>query len=146
MALPKNLGPGALAQLAAAGFKTKVNKYHRSAPDQRMADGRVFDSKLERDAYLVLKDTFGQTGFELQREFTLLDPFAFNGKKYRAIKYRCDFVVTQGMEEHIIDMKGMETPAFKDREKMFVSKYRKPLLKFKTVSQLKLWLAETFSQ
>ncbi|EHO6107923.1 DUF1064 domain-containing protein, partial [Listeria monocytogenes] len=69
-------------------------------------DNIKFDSKAEAAYYQqlkLLKLTGEVTSFDLQPEFTLQDSFRKNGKLYRAIKYKADFLVrySDGHEELI---------------------------------------------
>ena len=118
-------------------------------------DGITFDSKMESDYYLYLKD-LKQKGivkdFRLQTEFVLQDKYiivdgqaiegtntSFNSLKrktkaetIRAIKYRCDFDVdyTDGHNE-IVDTKGKATTDFEIKRKLFMYKY--PNKEFKVI-------------
>ncbi|EJB4742911.1 DUF1064 domain-containing protein [Listeria monocytogenes] len=89
-------------------------------------DNIKFDSKAEA-AYQqlkLLKLTGEVTSFDLQPEFTLQDSFRKNGKLYRAIKYKADFLVrySDGHEE-LIDIKGMLTKEFRIKQKLFEMRY-----------------------
>lgn len=110
-------------------------------------DGIVFDSKMESEYYIYLKDLKAKgivTDFKLQPEFLLQDKFiviegqVIEGshpdflklkRKYKvpttqAIKYKSDFEVyySDGHIE-IVDTKGIETADFKIKKKMFQYKY-----------------------
>lgn len=110
-------------------------------------DGIVFDSKMEADFYKHLKalqEEGSVTHFETQPEYVLQEKFILvdgerfkgshplfnkmkkkhNAKTYAAIKYRSDFLVTfADGEQMVIDVKGVETPEFKIKKKMFMYKY-----------------------
>ncbi|GAK05208.1 hypothetical protein JCM19037_3686 [Geomicrobium sp. JCM 19037] len=60
----------------------------------------------------------------MQPEYLLQDGFRKNGVTHRAIKYKADFKVyhIDGSVE-IVDVKGMETEAFKLKRKMFEKQY-----------------------
>lgn len=62
--------------------------------------------------------------FDLQPEFVLQESFRKNGKLYRAIKYKADFLVryNDGHEE-LIDVKGMLTKEFRIKQKLFELRY-----------------------
>lgn len=116
-------------------------------------DGIVFDSKMESEYYLYLKELKSKgivKNIELQPEYLLQDKFivvdgiAIEGSDpnfskikrknkattIQAIKYIADFKVeySDGHIE-IIDTKGQETADFKIKKKMFIRKF--PDLDFK---------------
>lgn len=89
--------------------------------------GVTFDSKAEALYYAELLTHQG-TGaikeIELQPKFELQPTFTKNGVTHRAITYVADFKVTYADGDiSIIDVKGMETPVFKMKHKMFEYKY-----------------------
>jgi hypothetical protein len=110
----------------------KFNKYKVSDSAKRSADGTVFASKLEMRVYLFLKRTIGLKAFDLQPSFELQPGFRHEGKAVRAIKYVADFLVKDGDEELVVDAKGMVTPVFKIKQKMFIHRYRKSIHLLKT--------------
>ncbi len=137
------LGPSAQAQLAAQGVKIpKVGRYKVSAPDQRTVDGILFASKLEAGAYVILRDAMGKENVLLQREFVLQEAFTFEGKKFRAMKYRADFVIRIDGVDYVLDTKGHETRAWIDREKLFVKKYQQLIVVIKNLGALRTWLVD----
>lgn len=92
-------------------------------------NGYNFDSLLEADRFqqLALAEKAGEIAdltvhptFELQPAFT-----DHTGKKHRAIIYEADFyyldLATEGFV--IEDVKGIETPTFKLKYKMFLYRY-----------------------
>jgi len=94
-------------------------------------DDIKFDSKMERDYYLYLKQqrSLGKIkGFTLQPSFELQSKFEKDGKKYRAITYKADFKVIHNDDSvEIIDVKGMTQPLFLLKEKMYHYKFDHPL-------------------
>ena len=92
----------------------------------------MFASKLESRVYAYLKRVIGKENFTLQPDFVIQEKFRFKGKAIRAIKYVADFLVIDGDEEIVVDAKGMTTPVFKLKEKMFIHKFRKPIVLLKT--------------
>tara|TARA_B100000579_G_C22820686_1_gene850457 strand:+ start:1694 stop:2104 length:411 start_codon:yes stop_codon:yes gene_type:complete len=110
----------------------RYNKYKVSDSAKRSADGVVFASKLEMRVYLFLKKTIGLENFTLQPSFELQPGFRQEGKAIRAIKYVADFLVKDGDEELVVDAKGMVTPVFKIKEKMFKYKFGKTIHLLKT--------------
>jgi hypothetical protein len=90
-------------------------------------DGIKFDSKMESDYYLYLKQMKeeGQIkDFSLQPKFLLQDKFEKHGKKFRAIYYISDFhVIYNNGSEVIIDIKGKQTADFKIKKKLYTKLY-----------------------
>jgi hypothetical protein len=90
-------------------------------------DGHVFDSKIESRYYEQLKwlETNKQIlFFRLQPRYLLQEAFKKDGKSFRKIEYIADFEVhhLDGSIE-VIDVKGMETEAFKIKRKLFEKRY-----------------------
>lgn len=110
-------------------------KKHKYSAKPTEVDGITFDSKREAEYYQELKllERAGEiTRIELQPEYILQEPFRKNGKHHRAIKYRADFKVTYADgTTRIIDVKGMKTPEFRIKQKLFEFKY--PDLELKIV-------------
>lgn len=99
-------------------------------------DNICFDSRAEANYYSqlkLLKRAKKILDFELQPEYTLLKPFRKNGKAYRGIKYRADFLVTHldGSKE-VIDVKGVKTAVYAMKKQLFENMY--PDLTIKEVS------------
>ena len=101
------------------------NKYNVSKKEDRTADGIVFDSKWEMQAYLMLKaDLPSNAHMELSPKYELQPKFRdLNGKAMRAIHYIGDFLVKHRGKTYLIDTKGFETDVFKMKEKMFKFKF-----------------------
>ena len=110
----------------------KYNKYKVSDSAKRSADGITFASRLEMRVYLFLKSTIGLENFSLQPSYEIHPGFRHEGKAVRAIKYVADFLIKDGDEELVVDAKGMVTPVFKIKEKMFKLKYGKTIHLLKT--------------
>lgn len=103
-------------------------------------DGYYFDSKIEARYYEQLKWLKANKqikSFKLQPRYLLQEAFSKNGKKYRKIEYIADFEVKHldGTIE-VIDVKGMETEAFKIKRKLFERNY---LYKLSLVTYSKKW-------
>lgn len=100
-------------------------------------DGIKFDSKVEAEYYLHLKEMQEKKeiqGFERQVKMTLQEAFYLEGVKgkIRAITYVVDFKVTENDGSiTYIDVKGIETDVFKMKRKMFMNRYRTPLVTVK---------------
>jgi hypothetical protein len=115
----------------------KTSGRYRVAPAiERQADGITFDSKWERDCYLMLTQALGRDRVKLQVPFILQDAFDFEGKKIKATSYVADFVV----DSHVCDAKGHQTKEFKDKQKRFIFRYQKPLNLFFNVKDVKDFL------
>jgi hypothetical protein len=82
-------------------------------------NGIRFDSKMEAEYYLILKSKLERgeiEGLTLQPKYVLQDD--------PKIQYIADFeVMHHGGEAETIDVKGMETSAFKMKKKMFSKVY-----------------------
>jgi len=107
------------------------NKYHNEKVDE---DGYTFDSKAERDRYgqLKLMASAGEIWqLQVHPVFTLLDAFAYRGKRVRATKYEADFSYISAEGLVVEDLKGKETEAFRIKRKLFMLRY--PGIIFKTV-------------
>lgn len=91
-------------------------------------DGIRFASKGEakRYAHLRLRERAGEISvLTLQPSFVLQDKFTdAAGVKHRAIKYVGDFQYLENGRTVVEDFKGVETPAFKIKAKMFRAKFR----------------------
>lgn len=110
-------------------------------------DGIVFDSKMESDYYIKLKNDLANgliKDFELQPEYLLQDKYIIvdgqviegshpefekikrknKAKTIQAIKYRGDFLVTE-LDGTVIcrDTKGQSTTEFEIKRKLFMHKY-----------------------
>lgn len=89
-------------------------------------DGITFDSKAESRAYLTLKTLEGQgliTGLRLQPKYELQAKLTTPYEKLRAINYLADFEFIREGQRIAVDVKGIETPAFKIKAKLFRAKY-----------------------
>jgi len=100
-------------------------------------DGIVFASRLESRVYSYIKRVIGLKNFTLQPSFELQPSFKFEGKTIRAIKYVADFLVKDGDNELVVDAKGMTTPIFKIKEKMFKHKYGKNIILIKNKKDMR---------
>lgn len=103
-------------------------------------DGYVFDSLIEAKYYEQLKWLKANKqikGFKIQPKYLLQEAFKKNGKHFRKIEYIADFEVNHldGSIE-VVDVKGMETEAFKIKRKLFERLY---LYKLSLVTFSKKW-------
>lgn len=90
-------------------------------------DGYVFDSQIEARYYQQLKWLQKHKEilfFRLQPKYLLQEAFKKNGRTYRKIEYIADFEIhhLDGTIE-VVDVKGMETEAFKIKKKLFEKRY-----------------------
>jgi len=90
-------------------------------------DGIKFDSKAEAKYYEQLKwlqEHKQILFFRKQPRYLLQEAFEKDGKSYRKIEYIADFEVhhLDGTIE-VVDVKGIETEAFKIKRKLFEKKY-----------------------
>jgi hypothetical protein len=88
--------------------------------------GVKFDSKAEAQRYatLILLEKSGKiSGLALQPKFTLLEKFRHHGKGIRAIHYVADFMYLENGKGIVEDVKGMKTPVYELKIKLFLSMY-----------------------
>ena len=111
---------------------------------KKVVDGITFDSIAESQYYLHLKERSREgeiKAFSLQPTFTLQEAFKKDGKVYRKIEYRADFEVIHNDESiEIVDVKGMMTPDFKIKMKLFQKKYPYRLSLMKYVKKYGGWI------
>lgn len=90
-------------------------------------DGFKFDSKIESNYYIYLKDLkqlWVITDFKIHPTYILQNKFENKGIKYHAIKYLSDFEVYYATGDvKVIDIKGMPTSDAKLKRKMFIYLY-----------------------
>lgn len=104
-------------------------------------DNHKFDSKLECNIYKTLQEKYPQIKVELQPKYLLQEKFFFKGKTIREINYIGDFlIVLPNQEVYVVDAKGMETPVFKLKRKMFMLKYGSDIVTIKSVKQFISWM------
>ena len=114
-------------------------KYHAYNP---VINGITFDSIMESQLYLWLLASMEHgtvDSFERQVTFVLQEGFTdkHTGDKIRPITYIADFVVKNGKNTYVVDVKGKETEIFKLKKKLFLYKF--PDLKFLCLR----WVAKT---
>lgn len=93
-------------------------------------DGFKFDSLLERDCYLILRN-LKEKG--VIRSIKLQEKFALRSHTGEIVgRYIADFVVTfPDGSQKVIEAKGRETPVWKWKEKHFRHDYDTPILVIK---------------
>lgn len=118
-----------------------VSKYKAR---KTVVDGLNFDSKLESDYYIHLKEKQlrGEIqSFHLQPIFTLQEGFRKNGKWIRPILYKADFeIINLDDSIEIVDVKGFETADFKIKKKLFEKKFDYSLTLVKYVKKFGGWV------
>lgn len=101
-----------------------LTKYHAKKTE---VDGIKFDSKRESEWYKKYREMEKKgeiRDLELQPRFELQESFRKHGKAYRRIEYVADFRFTdKNGIDHIVDVKGMITPVYKLKKKLFEYKY-----------------------
>jgi hypothetical protein len=84
-------------------------------------DWIVFRSKLEYNIYNYLKSENYKIE-EHEPVFELQEKFEFEGKKYRSVIYKSDFLVRIDNVFLVIEVKWFETPEGKLKKKLFLYK------------------------
>ena len=90
-------------------------------------DGYKFDSKAEAKYYEQLKwlkQAKQIKSFKLQPRYLLQEAFKKNGKSFRKIEYIADFEIHNiNWTVEVVEVKGVETEAFKIKRKLFEMKF-----------------------
>lgn len=91
-------------------------------------DGIIFDSILESQDYLKLKDRLEHgeiSDLILQPRYELQPSFKYRGRTIRKIEYVADFQFVENDTGQLIawDSKGRRLPLFNLKEKLFFYKY-----------------------
>lgn len=107
----------------------KIYRNKKFGAKKCVVNGIEFDSIMEAKFYIFLLEQKKEKlikDFDMQVPFVLMDKYKnkFTGKMVREIKYLADFVIdeTDGSQT-AIDVKGIETPEFKIKAKLFGSRY-----------------------
>lgn len=101
-----------------------------------IVDGIRFDSKAEANYYLVLKARAAAgeiTDFDPDHpKFEIIEAWRDpQGKRQRAIVYEADFAYTENGVRVVVDVKGVRTPVFKLKARLFQMRY--PEFRFEIV-------------
>lgn len=121
-----NCGDGEIGANTSSA-KRRANKYNARST---VVDGVRFDSVAEARYYRILKSKEERgdiVDLELQPTYTLLDDFVDrDGNSIKGISYRADFCYRDltTNENVVVDVKGVETPVFKIKAKLFKSNYK----------------------
>ena len=107
--------------------RAQPKRRHKYNAQPTEIDGIRFDSKREAKRYqeLQMLAAAGEIhALQLQPRFELQPAFTdAHGKKHRAINYVADFQYYQNGHCIVEDVKGVETPVFKIKRKLFLYKY-----------------------
>lgn len=113
----------------AEGIAEQERRKSKYNARKKELDGHVFDSTAEARRYTQLKEEqrLGLiSALELQPRFLLQEGFRDeSGKWVRKIEYVADFRYLRGGAEIVEDAKGMATPLFTLKLKLFRAKFRK---------------------
>ncbi|MCA8045505.1 DUF1064 domain-containing protein [Burkholderia arboris] len=93
--------------------KAKPSKYLNQRCEY---DGITFDSRRERDRWIVLRRELAAgliSDLERQVAYVLADPVAINGRKKPALRYIADFVYDRDGKTVIEDVKGVITAEYR---------------------------------
>lgn len=116
--------------------------YNKYKAKKVVVDGIKFDSKLESNIYIKLKEIKSKLldfEYNLQPRFLLMDKFKLNNKTFRSVEYIADFEIISNGNSYIIDVKGMETPVFKIKAKLFAKKFGKEIICIKSLKRFEEW-------
>ncbi len=106
---------------------SNISKRSRYTSYKPIIDGIKFDSLMEGQYYVYLKDRLRKNeifNLTLQPSYILQEAFTKNGKKFRPIVYVADFrFQDKDANWIVVDIKGKETVEFKLKQKMFEFKY-----------------------
>ena len=125
-----------------------MSKYGNRRVKIELPDGKIirFDSVLERERYILLKDKEERgviSELILQPVFLLVDKFERNNSHYRAIKYIADFSYIENEQRIVEDTKGALTHEYLIKRKIFL--FLNPALIFREVKKIrKTWQIEEF--
>jgi hypothetical protein len=100
---------------------------NKSFSEKIVLDGHKFDSEIEARYYQQLKWLEANKQilfFRMQPWYLLQEAFNKDGRNFRKIEYAADFEIhhLDGSIE-VIDVKNVETEAFKIKRKLFEKKY-----------------------
>lgn len=128
--------PEVLAAVRGKG-KRKRHKYGvTSSAAERQCDGYQFDSLAEMRHYgeLALRQAAGEISkLEVHPRFAIADAFTdATGKRWKALIYIADFAYIENGREVVVDVKGVVTPVFRIKERLFRQRY--PQVEFLVLS------------
>lgn len=123
-------------------FYPSRNKYKNK---KVIYDKIKFDSELEGLVYLKLKELARDRDdivYRLQPRYTVHDGYTFGGRTIRKIDYVADFEILVNGKVYVLDTKGVLTDVFRIKEKMFMKKYNREIIKIKSVRAFADWFKE----
>ena len=104
-----------------------MNKFHA---EKCYAFGIKFDSKVEMERYLYLRDRQSKgeiSGLECQHKFTIIEPQNYGRKRLQAATYIADFVYYEKGKMIVEDVKGYKKGVayqyFVLKKKLMLQKY-----------------------
>lgn len=100
--------------------------YNKYRAKKTTVDDIEFDSYMEAKRYrqLVTLEMAGEiSDLVLQPKFRPMDSYKYNGKAIKAIDYIADFMYREDGKLIVEDVKGMRTPAYIIKSKLFIKKY-----------------------
>lgn len=133
-------------------FPVKTHKFNASAKADRtfhdpVEGDIVFSSKMEMKVYEVLVQLFDRSILHKQPRFELQPAFVdIAGTKRRPIMYVADFIIGSPRlsadaplkeDQFVIDVKGMETPEYALKEKLFAYRYNRVVVPVKSLKDLR---------
>jgi hypothetical protein len=98
----------------------KRNKYKVAKPEDRTYDGILYASKFEME-YAQMLDAYKRSGLVEWWIRQHVFPLKVSGQ--HICNYIVDFVVISEGKKHYVEVKGMETPAYKLKYKLFKALY-----------------------
>lgn len=99
-------------------------------------DGIIFDSKAEFEVYREYNFDPDIEILEIHPKFILQEGFKRNGKNHRAIEYTADFLIKEGGQKIVVEIKSLGTlkanaKSYPMRRKMFLKLF--PNLRFREI-------------
>ncbi len=119
-----NLITGVTAKLP--DIDNKSHRKHKYNAVRTQVDGIWFASGAEARRYgelKLLKEAGNITELRLQPRFTIRDAAVVDGERTRKIEYVADFSYLEDDKKIVEDVKGVETPMFVLKAKMFRARY-----------------------
>jgi len=108
---------------------TRTKRRNKYNARRTIVDNHTFDSKKEAERYMILRsrqDSGEISSLVIHPKYELQPAFVHvqSGKKIRAINYYGDFEYMDNDYNLIVeDVKGVETPVFKLKRKLFLRQY-----------------------
>lgn len=119
----EDLPPKLQEQARAKLLGVNKSKYHA---EKTTIDGIKFDSRFEAEHYASLKllEKAGViSDLKLQPRYLLQEGFTYQGHRERKIEYVADFEYIRDGHKIAEDCKGVKTPVYQLKRKLFLYKY-----------------------